>query len=274
MKTSLQEKLDILKDLNFKTYDIALATVNTFDAKRHDVNSIHFVTYELIKRFSNLVKSTNFYIDDLKKDSSYEMQIGLLLRPALLDILSFEYIIDDFIKHLIETESFDWTLLTQKTEQYLADNIIHYVKESDRFLNDSYIKDYQHKNIHNRFEKICLDIFKKDIFLETNKYKFPSASSLFDTVKKSLILKKYAPVYYLYLHYSKYEHFGLLTKIMSNEKINSLEDITFRLVQSYSFINKVIIDSFTLLQLKTTEMSELGKVYDAMITDFNSNQFA
>lgn len=259
MSDKLFVKLDQIKELNEKTHDVVLADLGKFNKGTHPVNSILFISYELAKRFSILVKATNLFIDNLKKDISYEMQIGLLLRPALLDVLAYIFITDEFLEKTYNTQQFEWILLKPKIEKLLGHNLIKYKKETDKFFEDKYIDAVSYKNTINNLIKVSTDVFGKNILSNSKDFIFPNASSLYNELTNTVHSKKYAPVYYLYSHYSKYEHFGLLTTLMPNEKSNSFEDIVFRLVQSTGFINKVIILAFTFLQLDCRELNKIEK---------------
>jgi hypothetical protein len=268
MKRNLSEKLDQLKEINEKTHDILLDTLAKFDISPPAVNSIFYISYKLLIRFSFLIKATNHFIDDLKKDSSFEMQIGLLLRPILLDILSYEYIMAEFKKNVVENQKIEFSLISD-VENYLADNLVRYKTETERFYSDSYINENQSENINKFLNKISIDVFGKNIFQGSKKYSFPPASFLYNKIKESKFSKKYAPVYYLYSHYSKYEHFGLLTTIMPNDNINSFEDIVFRFIQSNAFINKFIIDVLMFLRLDSKKMKKFEEVFNEMLSDFD-----
>ena len=119
-------------------------------------------------------------------------------------------------------------ILSKDKKIYIIDFGLGFIsnKIEDKAVDLHLIKQALEAKHFQNHEKLFQNFKKGYIFQDSKKYSFPSASHLYNTIKDSPATKKYVPVIYLYWHYSKYEHFGLLTAIMPNENFNGIIDIT------------------------------------------------
>ncbi len=211
----------IISKINYDTYD-------------KDLSKVEFPfswTFQLFfERFDSSLKSCQKLISELEEFPLHDMAIGLIIRTMILDCMTLL----EILSHASNSND-----VKPKIHKLLVDNFL------------AQFKDYKNKDDISEKEKILLNEFDKKFsflfkdmglkgiqdILENNKmYKYKTPSKRFSTINTSKY-KSFAEGYYLYLYYSKYEHFGAIYPVISRANIETKR----RMIKtSFEYIESVV----------------------------------
>ncbi|NOQ26538.1 MAG: hypothetical protein GQ564_14360 [Bacteroidales bacterium] len=219
MLNTLIEKIDDKIDaIKIENYDKDLSEVDF---------PVSWTFYFYLERYSSFLKSSKQLLIKFDEFPMHEMSLGLILRTMILDSLTiFELLSGANSKDDVKP----------KLNKLLIDNVIHYFKNFDG--EDGLKNDLKNK-LEAKFGSLLTQLGVTEIdelIKNPRQYSYKSPSKIYNTVKSSKY-KKFAQGYDLYLHYSKYEHFGLISPLMSKIKNDKKLEI---LIIGYNYIFDVI----------------------------------
>lgn len=222
---------------------------STLDIIKED-NNIHIEDRQLkiflklmIERMYQSTKAVKKMIIHFKRDGELEYPISQILRTQLMDtIISLQLIIrlnkiantsDNLI---LEKE------LNSSAEGFLADGISKIIKISQQLNSSKLLNDKELKLLYYTIKVDCHDylednalkvnappILKKDIAESIKKNKIANYSK---DILQDENIKKLAGIIHMYELYSKYTHFGIYSKIVSE---NHLEIKQQRVIDCIEF---------------------------------------
>lgn len=199
-----------------------------YESYDKDLSKVEFPfswTFQLFfERFDSSLKSCKTLISELDRLPLHDMAIGLIIRTMILDSMT----ILELLSHA--NDSHDVKI---KIHSLLSDNLRHLfnknkISEEEKILLDA---------LNKKFSFLLEDMGVagiQDILDSNNKYKSPS--KIYLTLNSSKF-KSCAGVYFLYLYYSKYEHFGTIYPLISRANL----EIKKRMIKiSFEYIEKII----------------------------------
>lgn len=243
--------IEELININNSIYTATNKQLQNYDISQVKDVSLMAISYNLSYRFISLLKSINIFLELFKKDINLEMQVALLYRPALLDVISFKYITEYYVPgNSLEN-------INKSTERmgiYFIDNLKRYKYEIEKFSKMKLIEDKQCNIALNYIREVEGKVNNEYKDIDITKNNHSSLIKMFNKLPKTDIIKI---AYYNYSYYSKYEHFGILTTLMQNPDIDSKEDKIFRMYQSTLVILKSIISALRYIEKDISELMEI-----------------
>ncbi len=194
------------------------------ELKSHKINSVETVVATIHKRIhSNLLSIRNLLTDE--KNLS-PISASIIFRAVALDYMILLYL--NYRRKELEGDSYKWK--GESSEKYkqvidtlLKDQLIRYYKDVYKLIG---IEFKNEKEYGDWFTKESLAVPKefRDITKDSKGYKFLSPSELIDFLKANLPSDEFNShlkgIWVYYLHYSKIDHFGLISIILENKTMN------------------------------------------------------
>lgn len=217
----------------------------------HDkqVSSIQYFSLGLLKRLFHASKSLNLTLENILQNPQLDFAAGLTVRAILLDTLislNFYKLLKDNIKKGLT--DLEMEKLTNKfCNTVLADGLRQTANYMELSKKLEFINETQLKDANNKFAKNYADYFEPhngDGSMPKLKFDKCGAKDFFEKLAGDSAMKPISRIYGLYLHYSKYDHFGLLyfdvEKDLITEKIKRLEKSIRIFIRHYAWLYDIL----------------------------------
>lgn len=232
-KILIEESVQLLSEIS----QIGLNTHEKFSSDNFDFETFFYLAY--LERFKFNISCVSVLLKNIQEHPYLETSIGLTIRATLLDFM----IITNLLSYKADIKS-----------EKDIDGLNKYKNEFDSVIADQmwnsikYVKTAKNTGIINAIEyKRIIDniwIQYGNLFIsETPDYEAPesklittvfkSAKQYFMRIHNHAIVKEYSNSYDLYIYYSKYDHFGIMTHYMQRKDIN--KDVS-RIIDSLKYM--------------------------------------
>lgn len=199
---------------NNNCYSIASKILNTRTGEPFNLLNLEYLSLFICFRMIHSLKALNNLLPFIA-DAGYYSSIALVLRPSLLDLITYGYITDN-----IEVKDGKVIIPNEIIESLYIDNISRHISEVNLQKTHGSISHRELVKRANDIKKIGGMFFKtftvnanKIDFTFNNQLKFPTPRVIYKKLKESdsPIANNIANAYLNYSRYSKFEHFGFLT---------------------------------------------------------------
>jgi hypothetical protein len=223
-EASLKEIIEINKEF----IRIGGNCIQKFTEPQYSLDIFIYINY--VERFTFMLESVNLLLGDYSRNGNHETSIGLILRTGLYDFMMASYLgtyLVDLEQNKDEQSESEYdNQLTSFAADHLRNNIAH-VKHLRRL---GAIEENEFRTIINNmklsfevfFEAGDIDYGSPEKMLKGNRL---TLKEVHERLFKHRIITSAFPdkkfdVYDIYTYYSKYEHFGIMTRDMQGRGVN------------------------------------------------------
>lgn len=242
---------------------------DSYMGQKFDPLFIQFYTLNILRRLALIQKGINPLLNDLESNPNLELPIGILLRSACLDILHYGYIhkcmdeVEINEKNPSPDVIPDYTKFKSELAKVYSDNLKNHL-DDDKALKEVGIISEEEYN--ERAELIKNEYF----WLLNNKNEFPTSGSarhIFKTLKVNSKYDIYSDTFRFYSYYSKLEHFGILSILLTTREHYKTNDFISRInVILMTILN---IYGFGLIHLQRDEedLNKINEILDRLVIE-------
>lgn len=207
-----------------------------------ELHGLDYFVVCYIERFVDTLCSINTLIANPENRIYTETSVGIIIRSSLLDLITIAYlysykmeIIDEETQEKFDTE-FDKFMI-----DHIANNIKYFKTARDTGIATP---DEYKLIIENLWSSYGFAFKDKTIDYDNPENKliskeFLSPKQMFLRIRNHHFTKEYAKIYDLYIYYSKYDHFGIMTRFMLEQNSENFE--TF--IYAMKFVSNGIVAS-------------------------------
>lgn len=207
-----------------KISGVGLTALDKFPSDEYSLETFFYITY--LNRFVFNIGSVNILIKNIKEHPYIETSIGLTIRTTLLDFMVITYLIS-YQADIVPDDNLDKKNIFEKEfNSVITDQIYNSIKYVKTAKDCGFLTADSYKTTIDNLMYTYRFLFKDDI-PDYEKPESKLISSVFKSPKQYFIrihnhpiVKDYSMVYDLYIYYSKYDHFGIMTHFMQREDIN------------------------------------------------------
>ncbi len=229
----------------------ALRKLGTAQYAMHDFTYINF-----LERFAYSLESIEILLQHYEKKPNVETSIGLTIRASLLDFITISFLHSHYTDIIPDNPNARQEF-NNLLEDFQSDQIrytityLELMKKSKEITQDQFELAITniHKDYNFAFDR--LDLKKPASALKSKGFK--SVTGMFLRMKEHPSTTHHAMVYDVYIYYSKYEHYGIMTHFMQRHSINedveriiwSIDKIVFGMGLCLAYLNNPLykIDS-------------------------------
>jgi hypothetical protein len=255
-----EQKLNLTIDLLSKIVRVGNSAQEKFPQAHYEIIVFVFIGY--LERLTASLDSINILLQQYKDKPYIETSIGLIIRASLLDYMTMAYMSTFFsdIKSKDDTEG--EIKFQEKFNALICDQIhntfkyLKLTKSSNLISQEDYNSAIEncYKNYHFAFIDDQVDYDHPEQKLICTK--FVSPRDMFTRIHNHPLTKKYSKVYDLYIYYSKYEHYGIMTHFMQNQ---GFDNNFSRIILSIKYIIRGIGATFAFLDNPKDKLIEEKK---------------
>jgi hypothetical protein len=234
LTTESEKRLHTTITLTQRAVKIGISALNKFPTAEYEMLVFTFINY--LERFTYSLESIEILLANFKRKPNVETAIGLIIRASLLDFITITYLssYNGDIKpgNTKAQQEFD-----KEFDSLVSDQIHNTIKYLELMKKQKQVskEDFELtiQNLYHTYNFLFngLDLSNPSSTLKTESFK--STKKMFIRINNHPLTKKMSMVYDLYIYYSKYEHFGIMTHFMQRENINQDLD---RIVWSVRYI--------------------------------------
>ena len=233
-KAALSELILLIDELVI----LGKASLNKFPTDSYELLPFVFINY--LERYTYALDSVNILLRSYEKNPNVETSIGLIIRTSLLDFMTVSYLrayySDISPNDALSQEKFDEVFNSLLVDH--INNTFKYLKLAKNvgFINEKErieTLDSLYHTYHFLFNTAITDYDNPSEALISQKYITPK--DLFTKLISHPVTKNDAYVYDMYMYYSKYEHFGIVTHFLQRRGVN--EDFS-SMIESLTFVVK------------------------------------
>jgi len=232
--TALNDLILVIDEL------VALGKASLSKFPTDDYELLKFVFINYLDRFTYSLDSINILLRSYEKNPNIETSIGLIIRTSLLDFMTVSYMrvhySDISPNDNVAKEKFD-----EVFNSLLVDHINNTFKYVKLAKNVGFINDIEKTETIDSLYHTYNFLFKTKIVDYDNpgesliSQKFITSREIFIKLVSHSLTKSDAHVYDMYMYYSKYEHFGIVTHFLQRQGVN----VDFSaMIQSLTFVVK------------------------------------
>ena len=210
-------KLKKAQELLVKIVKVGETALPKFKEDHYDLEVFAFINY--LERFTYNLKSINILLGHYKDVPHVETSIGLIMRASLLDYMTTAYL-STYMADAKPDDAPSQEKFKKEFDSMIADQVRHTISYAKLALSIGHIKkpDYK-KVIEGLFHSYHFVFADTAIEYDTPEKKLISShtispTALYKRIHSHPLTNKYAGVYDLYIYYSKYEHFGIMTHFL------------------------------------------------------------
>ncbi len=264
-----KSKLQTALSLIYHSIRVGNSALQKFPEAYYAIQTFTFINY--LERFRDALDAVSVLLKSFSEKPNLETSIGLTLRAALLDFLTVTFLTSFYVDINTDNskgqEEFDSIINALNSDQAL--NTIRFIEV---MLKNKFITREEFElaitKLHDNYNFLfnSLDLANPVASLKAKKHY--SVKDMFHRINNHHLTTKFAGVYDLYMYYSKYEHFGMLTHFMQR---HNLDTDLYRIIYSVSYLLRGTCSSLIFLNhpdLKVESeflaMSELSEKFDTL----------
>lgn len=222
---------------------------------RSELKYFQIVSANLLQRMYLSIKTITILFDEFNRNQYFKFPIGIQVRTALLDSITLTYLALFIDKTNDEKYREQVTRLNQPVARELKNEIEEQINNG-KIKGEEISKQYEFAANHfpdNFFEGSKIQL-KKSI-------KYLNPKDMAEKLKGTP-LEWFSDCYKLYQHYSKYEHFGSITKSMLDfDPEYEFDKLTF----STFYIFCASLMAYSFMEVEKEKQEIMKKIRDSII---------
>lgn len=216
---------------------------DSYIGQKFDPLSMQFFTLNILCRLTLIQKGVDPLLREIESNPNLELPIGILLRSACLDILLYGYIhkcmdeVEINEKNPSPNVIPDFTKFKFELAKVFSDNLKNQL-DDDKLLKEVGIINEEEYN-----DRVELLKTTYPWLLDNNKFPISgSARYIFKTLKSNSRYEIYSNAFRFYSYYSKLEHFGILSFLLTtsehyknNDSISRIYVLLMTILNTYGY---------------------------------------